>query len=247
MKLFRHERAPQRHSYRLKLVLLASAAALTVGLFLLSKPAPQLLQPLSSAPPAEPAAPGHLTPSLIEKAHKLREKASAILEKPRFIGRDKYDRRWELNADQAVQERGETAIQMLDVSGNAFDAKGRAMAVHAKQGSFDETQKEATLEDNVNASLFGLNMNTPKVHYDLQKQELSGPVVTITGTRGKLEAGTYAIDLGANKARFSGQVKVTVQLGAPPEAPPQPTPETMAPLPQGSSPTTTTPTKQVSP
>lgn len=199
----------QRRAQKIKALLILAVVGLTAGLFILSDPSPKLMQPVQEKDDVSM----EVFPGLDTDKPSLHDVASTVLEDPRFIGRDQYDRKWEVKARLATQGRQYGGIQLHEVVAEVYDAQGRHLNLAAKAGLYDDEKHQVLLSDGVEISGFEFVAKLPEVRYNMKEgtAEAKGPV-RIDGKPGWLQADKLQMVQNGKRLRLTGHVRLHLNM-----------------------------------
>ena len=131
--------------------------------------------------------------------------------KPRFHGIDKYNRPFNIRADEAYQ-KDDAVVALKNINGDLAMQDGNWLMVSASGGEVTVDGKSLELHGNVNLfSSDGYEIRTEKATADLISGTAKGAdPITCQGPLGLLQATGFFVDAYNEKLVFNGRVKVTI-------------------------------------
>ena len=155
-------------------------------------------------------------------AEKIRANADFVIHDAAFYGRSTAGQNWRVDAQKAVQPKGEKLIYLQELVARVTEGKGEGVAegegseedvaLQAKTGLLDDTQDVLLLKDGFTGTIHGHKTQGEEAIYQLKKQQAEGRVLEVLGEALALEAQRFKAHIDAEKASFDGGVRLRANL-----------------------------------
>lgn len=189
--------------------LLALAASLVFGVFILVRPQ-EKLQVTTSAAVADLQA--------IEKdlaRDGISTTGLTVMTAPHFLGRDKNGNSWDIKAEKAVQQGAETGVlRLYHMDALVHNRRGQAIRFEAGDGTYTQIKDRLSLGQGVRVTGEKFSLMIAAFTYNLESGNGEGEgAVTIASDLGALRANHVALQNNADRVVLTGAVHAVLKRG----------------------------------